>query len=105
VFAAGGIGSVGCAVVLGQRGLPRRDITFMYVAWTLATFAVAGYGLAERGVAADVASLAQRARDRRHDRVGDRQAAPPAVEGRPAGEEAADGEASAAGATPAPAAA
>jgi DHA3 family tetracycline resistance protein-like MFS transporter len=46
VFAAGGIGSVACAVVLGQRGLPRRDITFMYLAWTLATVAVAGYGLA-----------------------------------------------------------
>ena len=46
IFAAGGIGSVLCAVVLGQRGLPRRDITFMYVAWTLATIAVAGYGLA-----------------------------------------------------------
>ena len=46
VFAAGGIGSVGCAVVLGQRGLPRRDITFMYVTWTLATLAIAGYGLA-----------------------------------------------------------
>jgi MFS family permease len=46
VFAAGGIGSVGCAVVIGQRGLPRRDITFMYVTWTLATLAVAGYGLA-----------------------------------------------------------
>jgi MFS family permease len=46
VFAAGGIGSVGCAAVMGQRGLPRRDITFMYVAWTLATLAVAGYGLA-----------------------------------------------------------
>ncbi|HTE64288.1 MAG TPA: hypothetical protein VK631_28290, partial [Solirubrobacteraceae bacterium] len=30
---------------LGQRGLPRRDITFMYVVWTLATLAVAGYGL------------------------------------------------------------
>jgi MFS family permease len=46
VFAAGGLGSVGCAVVLGGRGLPRRDITFMYVAWTLATLAVAGYGVA-----------------------------------------------------------
>jgi DHA3 family tetracycline resistance protein-like MFS transporter len=46
VFAAGGIGSVGCAVIVGQRGLPRRDITFMYVTWTLATLAVAGYGLA-----------------------------------------------------------
>jgi Transmembrane secretion effector len=45
VFAAGGIGSVAIAVIMGQRGLPRRDITFMYVAWTLATLAVAGYGL------------------------------------------------------------
>jgi DHA3 family tetracycline resistance protein-like MFS transporter len=45
VFAAGGLGSVACAVALGQRGLPRRDITFMYVVWTLATLAVAGYGL------------------------------------------------------------
>jgi MFS family permease len=45
VFAAGGLGSVVCAVALGQRGLPRRDITFMYVVWTLATLAVAGYGL------------------------------------------------------------
>ena len=46
VFAAGGIGSVGCAALMGQRGLPRRDITFMYAAWTLATVAIAGYGLA-----------------------------------------------------------
>jgi DHA3 family tetracycline resistance protein-like MFS transporter len=46
VFAAGGIGSVGCAAIMGQRGLPRRDITFMYAAWTLATVAIAGYGLA-----------------------------------------------------------
>jgi len=46
VFAAGGIGSVGCAVVLGMRGLPRRHITLMYVAWTLATLSVAGYGIA-----------------------------------------------------------
>jgi DHA3 family tetracycline resistance protein-like MFS transporter len=46
VFAAGGIGSVGCAAIVGQRGLPRRDITFMYITWTLATLAIAGYGLA-----------------------------------------------------------
>ena len=46
VFAAGGLGSVACAVMLGRGGLPRRDITFMYAAWTLATLAVAGYGLA-----------------------------------------------------------
>ena len=58
VFAAGGIGSVGCAVVLGQRGLPRRDITFMYLAWTLATVAVAGYGLASAVWQLMLASLA-----------------------------------------------
>jgi DHA3 family tetracycline resistance protein-like MFS transporter len=45
VFAAGGLGSVACAVAVGQRGLPRRDMTLMYIAWTLATLAVAGYGL------------------------------------------------------------
>ena len=58
VFAAGGIGSVGCAVVLGQRGLPRRDITFMYVTWTLATLAIAGYGLSTAVWQLMLASLA-----------------------------------------------
>jgi MFS family permease len=58
VFAAGGVGSVGCAIVLGQRGLPRRDITFMYLTWTLATFAIAGYGLATAVWQLMVASLA-----------------------------------------------
>ena len=77
VFAAGGIGSVGCAVVLGQRGLPRRDITFMYLAWTLATVAVAGYGLASAVWQLMLASLAFNALETAgHDRVGDRQAAP-----------------------------
>jgi DHA3 family tetracycline resistance protein-like MFS transporter len=46
VFAAGGIGAVGAALLMGQRGHPRRDVTFMYATWTLATLAVAGYGLA-----------------------------------------------------------
>ncbi|WP_053227834.1 MFS transporter [Solirubrobacter soli] len=46
VFAAGGIGSVLCAVIIGQGGLPRRDITFMYAVWTLGTLCVAGYGIA-----------------------------------------------------------
>ena len=46
VFAAGGLASLAVAVSVGQRGLPRRTITFMYVVWTLATVAVAGYGLA-----------------------------------------------------------
>ena len=46
VFAAGGIGAVGAAVFMGQRGQPRRDMTFMYVCWTVATLAVVGYGVA-----------------------------------------------------------
>jgi DHA3 family tetracycline resistance protein-like MFS transporter len=46
VFAAGGVGAVGAALLMGQRGHPGRDMTFMYGAWTLATLAVAGYGLA-----------------------------------------------------------
>jgi MFS family permease len=58
VFAAGGIGSLGCAVVLGQRGIPKRDITLMYVFWTLATLAVAGYGLAHAVWGLMLASLA-----------------------------------------------
>jgi DHA3 family tetracycline resistance protein-like MFS transporter len=46
VFAAGGLGAVGSAIWMGSRGHPRRDISFMYGTWTLATLAVAGYGLA-----------------------------------------------------------
>jgi DHA3 family tetracycline resistance protein-like MFS transporter len=45
VFAAGGLGSVACAVAVGRRGIPRRNMTVMYGAWTLATLAIAGYGL------------------------------------------------------------
>jgi MFS family permease len=46
VFAAGGVGAVGAAVLMAQRGHPKRDMTAMYACWTLATLAVAGYGLA-----------------------------------------------------------
>jgi MFS family permease len=46
VFAAGGVGAIGAALIMGQRGHPGRDVTFMYATWTLATLAVAGYGLA-----------------------------------------------------------
>ena len=46
VFAAGGLGAVGAAIGMGQGREPRRNVTFMYVTWTLATLAVAGYGLA-----------------------------------------------------------
>jgi MFS family permease len=45
VFAAGGLASIITAIALGRRGIPRRNITFMYAVWTVATLAVAGYGL------------------------------------------------------------
>ena len=45
VLGAGGLGSVACAIAMGRRDIPRRGITFIYVAWTLATLAVVGYGL------------------------------------------------------------
>jgi MFS family permease len=46
VFAAGGVGAISAALIMGQRGHPGRDVTFMYATWTVATLAVAGYGLA-----------------------------------------------------------
>src|SRR5437868_8537962 len=57
VFAAGGIGAIGAALVMGQRGQPRRAVTFMYACWTLATIAVAGYGLGRSTVQLMVACL------------------------------------------------
>jgi len=58
VFAAGGVGAVGAALVMGQRGQPRRDMTFIYVCWTVATLAVVGYGLANTVPQLMVACLA-----------------------------------------------
>jgi DHA3 family tetracycline resistance protein-like MFS transporter len=46
VLAAGGLGAVGAAAFVGRREHPRRDITVVYATWTLATLAIAGYGLA-----------------------------------------------------------
>ena len=46
VFAAGGFGSLACALAIGNHGLPGRSMAFIYATWTAATLAVAGYGLA-----------------------------------------------------------
>jgi DHA3 family tetracycline resistance protein-like MFS transporter len=50
VFAAGGAGAIGAAALMAQRQHPRRDVTFMYVCWAVATLTVAGYGLARSTV-------------------------------------------------------
>ena len=46
ILALGGVGAMFAAIVMGNRDVPRRHITFMYGVWTLSTLAVAGYGLA-----------------------------------------------------------
>ena len=45
VFAAGGAGAVIAAVVIGQRGLPNKHITAMYLAWGIAAFDLVLYTL------------------------------------------------------------
>ncbi|MEV6930459.1 MFS transporter [Dactylosporangium sp. NPDC051485] len=46
VLASGGIGAIAAALIVGQRGVPRQYMRFIYITWTLATLAVAGYGMA-----------------------------------------------------------
>ena len=46
ILAMGGIGAMAAAVVMANRELPRRSMTFMYVAWTVSTLMIAGYGIA-----------------------------------------------------------
>lgn len=46
VLAAGGVGAVTASLIMAQRGLPARNMTFVYVSWSLATLMVAGYGMA-----------------------------------------------------------
>jgi DHA3 family tetracycline resistance protein-like MFS transporter len=58
VYAAGGAGSLVCAVAIGGRGLPRRPIRFIYLTWTVATVAVAGYGVARSDWGLALASIA-----------------------------------------------
>jgi MFS family permease len=57
VLAAGGVGALFAAALAGQRGMPRRHITWMYVTWSLATLAIAGLGLAVASWQLAVASL------------------------------------------------
>jgi MFS family permease len=58
VFGAGGFGAVACAGAMARSGLPSKRIGFIYSVWTLATLAVAGYGLANAIWQLMLASLA-----------------------------------------------
>jgi hypothetical protein len=44
IFAVGGVGSIGAAIAIGQRGLPRRRVTVMYGVWAAGVALLAGYG-------------------------------------------------------------
>jgi MFS family permease len=46
VFAAGGIGAIAVSLTLGGRGLPRRPLTVMYVAWMVMALQLVGYATA-----------------------------------------------------------
>jgi MFS family permease len=46
VFAAGGVGALLAALVVGQIGLPRRALTFAYATWALSVVVLVPYGLA-----------------------------------------------------------
>ncbi len=47
VYAAGGVGAIALSIVVGQRGLPRRAVTFMYVAWIVSTGVLAGFAVVQ----------------------------------------------------------
>jgi hypothetical protein len=45
VFASGGLGALLLSLAVGQLGLPRRHITFMYMTWVVASLQIAAYAL------------------------------------------------------------
>ena len=47
VFAAGGLSAILVSLVIGQIGLPRRHITFMYALWMIACLQIAAYAFAD----------------------------------------------------------
>ena len=46
VYSATAAGALLSALIYGQRGLPRRYVLVMYLAWAIVGFMIAGYGLA-----------------------------------------------------------
>jgi hypothetical protein len=46
VFGSGGLGAILSSLVMAQRSLPHRHITFMYATWTVSSLSILGYGVA-----------------------------------------------------------
>ncbi|MGD0082392.1 MAG: MFS transporter [Acidimicrobiales bacterium] len=57
VLAAGGVGALVGALMMGRGREPRRPITWIYAWWTVATLAVAGYGFATKAWGLALAAL------------------------------------------------
>jgi DHA3 family tetracycline resistance protein-like MFS transporter len=52
LIALSGASGLVATLVVGQRGLPRRPVTMMFLAWGASTTAIAGFGLVDSVVAA-----------------------------------------------------
>src|SRR4029453_10122612 len=61
VLAAGGVGAILAAVVMSQLGLPRKHMTFMYVAWATGCLGIAGLAFATALWQAMASSFVQQA--------------------------------------------
>jgi Transmembrane secretion effector len=61
VLAAGGIGAILAAIVMAQLGLPRRHMTYMYVAWAAGCLGIAGLAFATTLWQAMASSFVQQA--------------------------------------------
>jgi Transmembrane secretion effector len=61
VLAAGGVGAILAAVAMAQLGLPRKHMTFMYVAWAVGCLGIAGLAFATVLWQAMASSFAQQA--------------------------------------------
>ena len=58
ILAVGGVGSILASLAIGQQGLPKREVTFMYLNWTVGTFVIAYYAVSVDVWQAMLASLA-----------------------------------------------
>jgi hypothetical protein len=75
VFASGGVGAICAAIVVGRHGLPRRYMTFIYIAWTASTMCSGLWARQVLMAGNDRQVCVQSLRDGRHGCVADYQAA------------------------------
>ncbi|MDQ3662136.1 MAG: MFS transporter [Actinomycetota bacterium] len=57
ILAIGGVGSILASITVSQKGLPRRQVTFMYLNWSVGTFVISYYAIATEIWEAMLASL------------------------------------------------